>query len=73
MPKIEPIAPIPYEIQSKYTKINPATHSIETHTYVSINGKMAVHKVEASMYTAYDKQGKEVANTPPGQNVDKLA
>lgn len=71
MTRIEPALPIPYEIQSRYTKIDAVDHSIETHTYVSINGGVATHKVESAKFTAYDKLGKEVVDEPTGQQLDK--
>lgn len=71
MTQIGPVQPVPYEIQSKYTKVDPSNHTIETHTYVSINGGVAVHKVETAKFTAYDKLGKEVVDNQPGQKLDK--
>ncbi len=71
MTKIEPALPIPYEIQSRYTKIDAVDYTIETHTYVSINGGVATHKVESAKFTTYDKSGKEVVDDQPGQKLDK--
>lgn len=71
MTKIGPVLPIPYEIQSKYTKIDAVDHTIETHTYVSINGGVATHKIESAKFTAYDKSGKEVVDDQPGQKLDR--
>jgi len=71
MTKIEPALPIPYEIQSRYTKIDAVDHTIETHTYVSINGGVATHKVDLAKFITYDKLGKEVVDNQPGQTLDK--
>lgn len=71
MTKIGPIQPVPYEIQSKYTKVDVVDHTIETHTYVSINGGVAVHKVESTKFTAYDKLGNEVVDNQHGKKLDK--
>ncbi len=71
MTQIGPVQPVPYEIQSKYTKVDTVNHTIETHTYVSINGGVAVHKVETAKFTAYDKTGQAVDDNQHRRRIDK--